>query len=156
MRRTWNKFWGLPFGDKILLLTAFVLLPVIRVGMRMVGFGRLCRILASMRPFPERASSCTQPTEVNLVRARSTAALVRIAANRGLYRANCLDQSVTLWWLLRLQGIETEIRIGVRKNPRLEAHAWVELDSVVVNDRDDISEAFAPFSGYLFKDAPIG
>ena len=40
-----------------------------------------------------------------------------------------------LWWLLRRRGIAAELRIGARKEfERFEAHAWVEVDSAVLND----------------------
>ncbi len=68
----------------------------------------------------------------------------------GLGTHNCLERSLTLWWLLRREGIEGELHIGARKNEsRFEAHAWVEVRGVVFNDSPDIHKHYARF------DAPI-
>jgi hypothetical protein len=84
--------------------------------------------------------------------AHKVAWLVNQVARLGLWRANCLQRSVVLWWLLLRRGIPTEIRIGVRRRPgspvgsrSLDFHAWVECSSIVLNDRPDIRTLFATF-----------
>jgi hypothetical protein len=82
--------------------------------------------------------------------ARRIARMVKIAASHGPYRATCLPQSLTLWLLLRRRGIASSLRIGVRKEiSRLDAHAWVEIDGIVVNDRMDVPDRFVPFAGAI-------
>jgi hypothetical protein len=72
--------------------------------------------------------------------------VVRAAASNGPYRANCLERSLTLWWLLRLTGIESALRIGVRTAPvGVEAHAWIECGGRPLNDREDVSLRYSPF-----------
>jgi hypothetical protein len=145
MRRMLGRFQALSFRDRLTLLAALFLLPAVRLGLRAAGFRRLCAFLGRLGARSRRHP----PVEIASQRARSTAALLRSASVRGVYRANCLDQSVALWWLLRLQGIDADIRIGVRKDDGLEAHAWVEVGSVVVNDREDVASVFAPLTGRL-------
>jgi hypothetical protein len=61
---------------------------------------------------------------------------------------SCLDRSVFLWFVLRFHGIDGDVRIGIA--PRLDGidgHAWVELNSAVLNDAQDIGERFAAFDG---------
>jgi hypothetical protein len=71
---------------------------------------------------------------------------VGIAARHAPYRGNCLSQSLTLWWLLLGQGIQSDLRIGVTSPPgRFEAHAWIEYDGAVINDRPDIGLLFRKF-----------
>jgi len=78
--------------------------------------------------------------------ARITNVMVQVAARHGVYSATCLPQSLTLWWLLRRQGIESDLRFGARKEAeRMEAHAWVELDGVPLNDTLDVDQRFKPF-----------
>jgi hypothetical protein len=69
------------------------------------------------------------------------------AASRNLFfHANCLEQSLVLCWLLRRRGIDAVLRIGARKeSERFEAHAWVELDSQVLNDASAEHRHFVPF-----------
>ena len=51
-----------------------------------------------------------------------------------------------LCWLLRWHGAASEIRIGVRfEEDEFLAHAWVEQDGRVLNDRTDIGEWFSVF-----------
>ena len=82
--------------------------------------------------------------------ARRTVRAVRSAELHGLTKPNCLERSVTLWWMLRREGIEGELHIGARHQAgKFEAHAWVELDGRVLNDAADVHQHYARF------DAPI-
>ncbi len=64
------------------------------------------------------------------------------------YGASCLDRSVFLWFLMRRHGVDGQIRIGVTFDAgKLDGHAWVELDGVVVNDAPDVALRFAVFDG---------
>lgn len=78
--------------------------------------------------------------------AHITNVMVQAAARHGAYRATCLPQSLTLWWLLRRQGIKSDLRFGARKEAgRMEAHAWVELDGIPLNETLDVDQRFQPF-----------
>ena len=75
---------------------------------------------------------------------------VRSVELNGMSRPNCLERSLTLWWLLRRDGIDGELHIGARKEDgQLKAHAWVELRGEVLNDSPEIHNHYARF------DAPI-
>lgn len=82
---------------------------------------------------------------------------VRLAARNVPCRARCLEQSLSLWYLLRRSGVDTVLRIGVRKGAAhtLEAHAWVELDGRPINDRPDIGQSYAAFEGPLPSTAEV-
>lgn len=59
---------------------------------------------------------------------------------------SCLVRSCTLWWLLRRQGILTDLRIGVRTHQgQLQAHAWVEYGHTPLHESPLISQQFKPF-----------
>ncbi|MBM2813159.1 MAG: hypothetical protein HW416_3918 [Chloroflexi bacterium] len=74
--------------------------------------------------------------------------MVEAAADRLLIGATCLPRAMTLWWLLRRYGVETDLRIGVRKQgPAFQAHAWVEYGAVPLNDATNVTDRFAPFAG---------
>lgn len=62
------------------------------------------------------------------------------------YGGTCLDRSVFLWWLMRVRGLDGNLRIGVVvADGRLDGHAWVELDGFVVNDDFDIADRYEVF-----------
>jgi hypothetical protein len=72
--------------------------------------------------------------------------MVKVATRYNLPWANCLKKSLVLWWLLRRQGIEGDLQIGVRhEQDKFEAHAWVEYEGVVLNDTQDVRSRFAMF-----------
>ncbi len=49
--------------------------------------------------------------------------------------ATCLRRSVTLQRELHRLGLASTLHVGVRRGPReMEAHAWVQVGPVVVND----------------------
>ena len=79
-------------------------------------------------------------------RARAICRLVDIAARYGPYRAKCLCRSLVSLKLMRASGLDGELVLGARiEDADFNAHAWVRLDGVVVNDRPDIDSRFQPF-----------
>jgi hypothetical protein len=57
-------------------------------------------------------------------------------------RALCLQRSSALTCLLRRQGIAAQLIIGAQRLP-FRAHAWVELNGEVVNDKPYMREIYA-------------
>jgi hypothetical protein len=128
------------------LVAALIRLPLMALALKFLGFRQLQNILLKFRMSPfldpgegvDPAFSDTQ-TIVKMVGA---------AVNEGMYRANCLERSLTLWWLLRRVGIASQLKFGVRKErEKLEAHAWLELDGAVLNDDPDVHTDYSPFTG---------
>jgi hypothetical protein len=139
----WQKFMELPRPEQWLLLQALLVLPLIGLGLRLLGLRRLQNLLSHC-PLKEPGGV---PEEEISDLAQVHARIVEIAARHGLYRATCLRQSLALWWLLRYHGVETNLRIGVKSGAiRLEAHAWVELQGQPLNDAEDVEQHFSPFS----------
>ena len=62
--------------------------------------------------------------------------------------ASCLDKSVFLWFLMRLNRLDPQLRIGVASGTDgIDGHAWVEMWGVVVNDEPDVATHYAVFEG---------
>jgi hypothetical protein len=119
-----RRFLRLPVAQRRLLIAALVLVSVARVILPAFGFQRSCRWFRKLFPH--------QPVRIGEVEAgrcaESIARLVERAAWNVWPGATCLPQSFALWALLRRQGLDPRMRIGIRKNTtRLEAHAWVEV-----------------------------
>ncbi|MGA7917628.1 MAG: lasso peptide biosynthesis B2 protein [Candidatus Acidiferrales bacterium] len=113
-------------------------------GLRLIGFRRWERVLAVFAPSANATGLVQDASEQSsaLLIARMEAA----AARNVLFHTNCLEQSLVLWWLLRRRGITADLRIGARKeSERFEAHAWVEIDSQVLNDAGAEHRHFVPF-----------
>jgi hypothetical protein len=137
------KLRALSGAERRLLVVCLVATPFVAAGLALFGFRRMRAVME--RPLPPRSKR--YPTAQSAEdRARSAARVVAIAAGRGPVRATCLRQSLLLWWLLRRDGIETVLRVGVnRDHGALNAHAWVECLGRPVNDADDIALRFPAF-----------
>jgi len=139
-----RKLRTLPAADRALLAQAAGALPLIAIGVKLMGVARLLRALQSFGGPPAPAVAA------DLEAVRRAAWLVSVAARRGPIRGNCVSRSLTLWWLLRRRGLPSDFRVGVRTDTgRLEAHAWIEYGGAVVNDRADVHLRFTPFTERL-------
>lgn len=123
---------------RIALFAALPVLIVVRLALWVLPFPRIHRHVGAIRP--RRTSTYNDPTTVTrLVRAvRSAARLVP--------RATCLTQAIALQYLLARSGRAGEIHIGVRRDTsgKFIAHAWVELDGVVVIGGGEDLASFVP------------
>lgn len=137
-----------------LLLQALLLLPLTALVIKFFGFKSLYEAMARWSiKYNLQLMLPIKTTSVLMSKANITARMVSIASRYGFYRPNCLQRSLVLWWLLRTQGVEGDLRIGVRKQEgRFEAHAWVEYEGEILNDRKDIHQYFAAFSGAIGPD----
>jgi len=146
MMERWHRFWRLSGFERGVVIEATAALLATWLGLRLAGFRRWKSVLGWLSP-SANANAPLQGTpekESAEVIARMEAA----AARNHFFSTNCLEQSLVLWWLLRRLGIAAELRIGARKEfGRFEAHAWVEVDSVVLNDAGAEHRHFVPFDG---------
>ena len=136
---SWRKFWRLSRFERRLFIESLLLLPLSGLALRLISFKRLQSFLTHLAPANQSSKEMAQI-------ARITNVMVQAAARHGAYRATCLPQSLTLWWLLRRQGIESDLRFGARKEAGcMEAHAWVELGGIPLNETFDVDQRFKPF-----------
>ncbi len=139
--RKWYTFWRLEWRSRWLFFQALWLLPVVALSLRIWGFRRTQSTLARLVTAPVMPS----PSTNQLPQVKNTARMVGLAVRYSPPWANCLKKSLVLWWLLRRQGIDSELRIGVQCAGNFQAHAWVEYEKVVLNDRWDVRDRFAVF-----------
>ena len=146
MMKRWQKFWRLSGYERGIVLEAAGGLLATWLGLRLAGFRRWKSVLAWLVPSVNTAAR--KQTASQRKSAELIARMEGAAARNVFFGTNCLEQSLVLWWLLRRRGISAELRIGARKEfERFEAHAWVELDSAVLNDRNAEHLHFIPFDG---------
>ena len=146
MMQRWHRFWRLNGYERGVALEAAGGLLATWVGLRLAGFRRWKTVLAWLAPSP--CVTARQTAAAQREAARTIARISAAAARNFFFDTNCLEQSLVLWWLLRRRGIVAELRIGARKEfERFEAHAWVEVDSAVLNDASAEHQHFVPFDG---------
>jgi hypothetical protein len=66
---------------------------------------------------------------------RTSNRALQLLRRRKVIEGTCLSRSLILWAILLRQGIQTELRIGFRKQAgTIEGHAWIECDGNPVNE----------------------
>ena len=140
--RTWRKF---SLYQRYLLLQALILLPLIHLSLNLWGFKRTYSILGNIgnREWGIAESAVLGSPQVEQLSKRgnrensiseqilTTASMVKTAAKYYKW-ATCLRKSLALWFLLRRQGISTELQIGTRfEKEEFQAHAWVEYQGML-------------------------
>ncbi len=133
--RTWRRFGAALRGQRrssacrAVLDGAFVALTLRRRGLR-----PLLRDWAQSPP--------ADPAE-----ARQLAEVVDAALDLLPLGSTCLRRSVTLLRELHRHHLGAELHIGVRPGPQgIEAHAWVQVGSEVVNDDPESIRTYVPLS----------
>jgi hypothetical protein len=139
MRNAWRLWGELSSLERVTFLQAATLLPLASLALRLWRFQVVHDTLQEATSLEE-----DEAREDALQEAQRMARMVNAAAWRVPYDATCLRRSLVLWWLLRRRGVDSRLRIGVRKEAEgLLAHAWVECQDCVLNDAADISQQYA-------------
>lgn len=126
-------------SDTLLACAAWGMLAFVDVALKVGGFHRFYRMVEKWPTL--RAPSAERRDEVV---ARTCAAMDR-ARVYYFKRAWCLQRAAATVCLLRLRGVRAELVIGVRKIP-FAAHAWTEVEQVVVNDQRWVRTTYAEVS----------
>ena len=146
-----RRFSALDFEARGLLLRAAILLPVISVSLKARGFRGTQESLLRFRPGvlrDTRAGAASPQHEI--ARSQLTARMVNAAVRQVWSGSTCLEKSLALWWLLRRQGVASDLRIGARKvENKFEAHAWVEREGTALNEPEELHRHYAAFDEAL-------
>ncbi len=141
MRRL-RKFLQLSDNDRRLLLSAAVLLNGIRLGLWLLPFQSLCRLLATLMPVIPPPPLAGESIAKDVIWA------IEVTSYYSPGGVKCLARALTTQVLLGRQGYSTDLRIGVAKSAtgQLEAHAWVESQGkIIVGALEDLKR-YAPLS----------
>lgn len=94
------------------LLMSLVLLPVIDVSLRCVGYKRTLSWLSRRADRDRVTINRVDSPDV----ASKIARMVSLAGRRSLWRTTCLRQALLLWFVLARRGLATKLRLGVEKS----------------------------------------
>ncbi len=122
-----HRFMALPWREKWLYLNTAFWLIAVKAGLYLLPFDRL-RIWMARSTHPDENQQ-----NINDMR-KIVSAIERISQFLAPLRINCLPQALVGHRLLRQQGFDVQLRIGVLKNhgDQLTAHAWIEYEGRVV------------------------
>jgi hypothetical protein len=145
--RSWRAFLSLSWAERLALLRTLFLLPLVVASLRLLGFRRTAALLVP-------AASSARP-RTDLAAAQTLARIVHGAAPWSALPANCLPRALVLCRLLRRQGLQAELRLGVGKpDGQFAAHAWVEHDGHALAEPENSARAFAPLGGTSLTNRP--
>jgi hypothetical protein len=125
--------------DGLALARNVLLLWVVWLGLRTVGFRRLRRWCG------EFAVGAATADPACAARVARIARLVQVAAAHCPGSVNCLPRSIVLWWLLRRAGEPARFCLGVDPAAELSfAHAWIEWRDTVLIDTPQHTARYTP------------
>ena len=108
-------------AEWLLLLKVSALLPVVRLGGKLLPFKTLVSLFSGNQSLDGQGTRKDRPAPDRL------AYLVEVASRHHLLKPTCLEKSLVLYGILRRKHVEAALRIGTtKKDGRFEAHAWVE------------------------------
>lgn len=123
-----SKFVSRSWPDRLLLIRAFFLVSAIRLGLWTLPY-RVVRDLAD-----EEVADIDVPRDDEVRRMRRIVGAVEAMSRRLLGTKPCLTQALAAQRLLRQEGLDSTLRIGVSKEGgEFQAHAWLERrDRVII------------------------
>jgi Transglutaminase-like superfamily len=143
----WRTFRALSRADRDIAWAAAFGLTATWLGLRTLGFRRWHEFVLRRVGRPKTIATATYSSAIS---ANRISQLEAAAARNLFFSTNCLEQSLVLWSILRREGFAANLKIGARKEAgRFEAHAWVELNGLPLNDETEGHRTFVPFDGAI-------
>ncbi|NEO81209.1 lasso peptide biosynthesis B2 protein [Moorena sp. SIO4G3] len=139
-----RKFLRLTSRERQLVIKTFILLGLIRLGLWLLPFHRLRRLLTKISQPSPQAQGVNQTNLSKIVGA------VNLSSRYMPGGVKCLARALSTQVLMSRCGYSPQLRIGVAKGEggKLEAHAWVENQGqVVIGYLRDLSR-FTPLPSF--------
>lgn len=138
----------MPWADRLLLLEAFAYLGITRAILLLIPFKYIApRLGRQFNDLPDGPKQSNIPEWV-----QHTAWAVETAARQTPWESACLVQAITGKFLLKQRGLETQLFLGMKKDPygKLSAHAWLKAGSEILIGKNG-HETFTVLSVFTDK-----
>lgn len=140
MFRKIRQFMTWPKAGKRIFIKICLLVPVIEIGLKMVGFKRTYGILNYFVKPPKNKIS----NSISIIRDHTY--FLDLFIRHLPFSGNCLARSLTLWLFLKNLGVDTDLRFGMKKEKeKLIAHAWLEFEGKPLASETEIDENYTFF-----------
>jgi hypothetical protein len=137
LRNGFGRWRRLSRRDRTTTVVATLLVPTVSISLTVFGFRRTLSWLehtAHLGPGDSTTAATVREGEAAVARVR----------RRTPWAGRCLARALSLWWILRWQGVDASLNLGVRLVAnKLEAHAWVVHAGRVLADSADVSSQFS-------------
>jgi len=117
-------------------LRALTVYLIIDVALRLFGYRKVFNTVVA-RARVRRGGSGGDAERID----RALGTVRRYYVNRKA--KDCLPRALAAFYLLRREGLEPELLIGVKRFP-FSAHSWVELDGKVIADQPGVAADYTP------------
>jgi hypothetical protein len=137
-----RRLAGLSGAERRALLAAIPLVLEIRVALRLRPLAKVLKRVRDRAPAPD---SPAHPIPVGVLVWAVGAAGRRLART-----SRCLTEALALWVLLRRNGHDGTIRIGVAREDvdGFEAHAWLESDGTILVGGERSPQEYVPLPAF--------
>ncbi len=133
----WQRYHSWPSPERRLFRFCLMRLLMVRLRLWLRGFQ------ATRRYYQSEPLTAATDRSAWLPEALAVDRMVRRAA-RLLPGSRCLARALTVWSLLRQDGVDAQLYIGVqRSSASFNAHAWVELAGQPLGERVEQYAVFA-------------
>lgn len=124
-----------PHADRVLLIRALLLVIAVRVGLWVIPF-RLLRRMVLKVSRPAARTSTPDPANIGRISWAVGRASCRVP------HASCLTQALAASILLARHGLEADLHIGVAKDAgkKFAAHAWLISQGLVVTGGSEVRQ----------------
>ncbi len=143
------KLRQLSWGDRLLLLEAWIDLGAARLALRLLPFRHIAARLGRQVPVDDPSSGAT----LGVPGGRQIGNAVEIAARHTPWESACLAQALAGRLMLRRRGLASRLYLGTKKDEagNLMAHAWLAAGNEILVG-GEAHETFTVLS--IFRDPP--
>lgn len=121
---------------------AWLLVTLLAPAVCLFGMMRCFRVLRILSDMPGRRRPPADP----MPRAKVIGYVAQVATRRSAFEAACLERALATWFLLRREGIESDLLMGTGfTGDGFRAHTWVQVQNQVVSERVDPRLRYAAF-----------
>lgn len=140
-----RAFYGLSWKERARVAHVIVEQSLFHQALRVLPARQLCGVARSLAAL--RRAVPTPPRPLQDVVTQHT-----IAARLSPFPYECVADSLSLWIALRAQDLPATLQLGCRTAlGKLEAHAWVDVDGVIQNDRGSDRTTWSAFETPLLR-----
>lgn len=137
-------------ATKFFWLRLAFIVPLVHAHLMIFGFNRTVQILKKIAAFMH-SESVDEPVDVDRF-VLEIRRMIRRFKDKYPLAGSCLSRSLTIWWLFRIQGLETSLQIGTRSfNGEFQAHAWVDYKSRHLNAGLLVTDRYTTFEHDFVK-----
>ena len=144
MKIRFKQIRSLSYPNKWLLLQGLFLSCLLRLSFKLINFKKTIAILSRFKRKGAALQVESTGHDVGLYRH------LIILSYSFTPVINCLSISTAYWWLMKKNGIVTDLKFGMRtEQEKLLAHAWLEYEGKSLTADVQVEKKYTVFKGSI-------